>query len=184
VFGVCCGDCCTDSISEGVPFQPCEQPYEVEDSGVGLGFNFWMTHREVRADCCGHDWLVVLFRRMLMIFCILLLVAVCVVQLLTEDLQDVLVAIAMRDRLPPYLTTRPTPKHVVVVCAQGVCPMALAKTLPRCSFLSNCSSMPLRHATTHGKQWRPSEAVQAPSLLMWSQFPTVPFVELQRQSVA
>lgn len=40
-----------DSISEGVPFQPCEQPYEVEDSGVGLGFNFWMTHREVRAAC-------------------------------------------------------------------------------------------------------------------------------------
>lgn len=107
-----------------------------------------------------------------------------ITQLLTEDLQDVLIATATGDKLPPYLKSSNAPKHVVVVVAQGVCPIALAKALPHCTFLSDCSSMPLRHATSHGKQWRPSEAVHAASLLMWSQFPTVPFKELQRRSVS
>ena len=61
--------------------------------------------------------------------------------------------------------------------------MSLAKNLPRCRFLASCSSMPIRHATAPGRQWRPADAMHAVSLLMWSQFPTVPFKDLQQLSV-
>lgn len=79
----------SDSISEGVSFQPCDFPYEEESSNVGLGFNFWMNHRQVKRTILATNPNIELLT--------------LPSKLITEDLQSIIVSALTREKLPQYL---------------------------------------------------------------------------------